>query len=217
MQNQQSTKRFRVALSFPGEHRDYVSKVAKALPRQLAKDEIFYDEWHKDKLARPNLDTYLQNIYHNESDLVVVFLCQDYVEKEWCGLEFRAIRDLIKKRQDEDIMPMRFDDADVGGILGIDGYIDLRQYTPEQAAEFILQRLPPKHPDNSTDTTSQTPTILSDRLPTVAGKFFGRKEELQLLDDAWRSEQTNIVEFVASGGTGKTKLLRHWLDRSLCR
>ena len=215
MQNQQSTKRFRVALSFPGEHRNYVSKVAKALARQLAKDEIFYDEWHKDKLARPNLDTYLQNIYHNESDLVVVFLCQDYVEKEWCGLEFRAIRDLIKKRQDEDIMPMRFDDADVGGILGIDGYIDLRQHTPKQAAEFILQRLPPKHPDNSTDTTSQTPTILSDRLPTVAGKFFGREQELQLLDDAWRSEQTNIVEFVASGGTGKTKLLRHWLDRSL--
>ena len=60
-----------------------------------------------------------------------------------------------------------------------------------------------------------TTTTISDRLPTVKGKFFGREEELQLLDDAWRSEQTNIVEFVASGGTGKTKLLRHWLDRSI--
>ena len=215
MQNQQSTKRFRVALSFPGEYRYYVPKVAKALSQKLPKNQIFYDEWHQADLARPNLDTYLQNIYHKESELIVVFLCQEYEKKEWCGLEFRAIRDLIKKRQDEDIMPMRFDDADVGGILGIDGYIDLRQYTPEQAAEFILQRLPPKHPDNSTDTTSQTPTILSDRLPTVKGKFFGRERELQLLDDAWHSEQTNIVEFIASGGTGKTKLLRHWLDRSL--
>ena len=60
----------------------------------------------------------------------------------------------------------------------------------------------------------QTITI-SDRLPTVKGKFFGRKEELQLLDAAWHSEQSTIVEFVALGGTGKTKLLRHWLDRSL--
>ena len=60
-----------------------------------------------------------------------------------------------------------------------------------------------------------TTTILSDRLPTVKGKFFGREQELQLLDDAWRSEQSTIVEFVASGGTGKTKLLRHWLDRSI--
>ena len=67
----------------------------------------------------------------------------------------------------------------------------------------------------STTSSNSTPTILSDRLPTVAGKFFGREQELQLLDDAWRSEQTTIVEFVASGGTGKTKLLRHWLDRSI--
>ena len=60
-----------------------------------------------------------------------------------------------------------------------------------------------------------TTTTISDRLPTVAGKFFGREQELQLLDDSWNGEQTNIVEFVASGGTGKTKLLRHWLDRSI--
>ena len=49
----------------------------------------------------------------------------------------------------------------------------------------------------------------------MGGKFFGREQELQLLDDAWHSEQSTIVEFVASGGTGKTKLLRHWLDRSI--
>ena len=67
----------------------------------------------------------------------------------------------------------------------------------------------------STTSSNSTPTTISDRLPTVKGKFFGREQELQLLDDAWRSEQTNIVEFVASGGTGKTKLLRHWLDRSI--
>ncbi len=211
MQNPQSTKSFRVALSFPGEYRDYVSKVAEVLAQQLTQDKVFYDAWHQAELARPNLNTYLQNIYHNESDLVVVFLCQEYAEKEWCGLELRAIHELIKQRKDDDIMPMRFDDAHIPGLFSIDGYIDLRQHTPEQAAEFILKRLPHKHPNNSTTSTP----ILSDRLPTVKGKFFGRKKELQLLDKAWRSKQTTIVEFVASGGTGKTKLLRHWLDRSI--
>ena len=68
---------------------------------------------------------------------------------------------------------------------------------------------------NKPKASNRQNTIISDRLPTVKGNFFGREQELQLLDDAWRSEQTNIVEFVASGGTGKTKLLRHWLDRSL--
>ena len=70
-------------------------------------------------------------------------------------------------------------------------------------------------PSSTNPATIQTPTILSDRLPTVKGKFFGRDDELQLLDDAWNGGQSTIVEFVASGGTGKTKLLRHWLDRSI--
>ena len=213
MQNQQSTKRFRVALSFPGEHRDYVSKVAEALSQsqQLQKSQIFYDEWYKAELARLSLDNYLQEIYHDGSELIVVFLCKEYEAKKWCRLEWRAIRNLISNRQDEDIMPMRFDDAHISGLFEIDGYIDLRRRTPEQTAKLILQRLGFDFPDIG----DSIPTILSDRLPTVKGKFFGREQELQLLDDAWRSEQTNIVEFVASGGTGKTKLLRHWLDRSI--
>ena len=74
-------------------------------------------------------------------------------------------------------------------------------------------------PTTTNPTTSQAPTTspptISDRLPTVKGNFFGRKDELKLLNKAWRSKKTTIIEFVASGGTGKTKLLRHWLDRSL--
>ena len=57
-----------------------------------------------------------------------------------------------------------------------------------------------------------TRTIYSNSLPTVEGKLFGRKDELALLDKAWANPQTHVVQFVASGGTGKTKLLKHWLD-----
>ncbi|MBK8454214.1 MAG: SEFIR domain-containing protein [Thiofilum sp.] len=55
--------------------------------------------------------------------------------------------------------------------------------------------------------------IFIDRLPTVAGGFFGRKEELQLLDNALLGDGTRIMQFIAAGGTGKTKLLRHWLNK----
>ena len=209
---QATHKRFRIALSFPGERRRYVEQLAETLSKGLAKDKIFYDAWYQAELARPSLDIYLQNIYHNDAELVVVFLCQEYEDKEWCGLEWRAIRDLIKNRKNEDIMLMRFDDANITGIFSIDGYIDLSQHSMEQTAQFILQRIGINYP---TDNVGVNTNIISDRLPIVKGKFFGREKELQLLDNAWRDEQTNIVEFVASGGTGKTKLLRHWLDRSL--
>lgn len=56
--------------------------------------------------------------------------------------------------------------------------------------------------------------IHSDRLPTVKGGFFGRTAQLQLLNDAWANATTRIIQFIAPGGTGKTKLLRHWLDNT---
>ena len=56
--------------------------------------------------------------------------------------------------------------------------------------------------------------IHSDRLPTVKGGFFGRSAELQLLTNAWANTTTRILQFIAPGGTGKTKLLRHWLDHT---
>ena len=204
-----STKRFQVALSFPGEQRAYVAQVANALAERLGREQVFYDEWYTAELARLNLDTYLQAVYHDGAELIVPFLCADYERKKWCGLEWRAIRDLFEKRADADIMPLRFDDTAIPGLFRIDGYIDLRQYTPEQTAAFILQRITPRE-----QTTPNTAIIHSDRLPTVKGGFFGRSAELQLLNDAWANTTTRIIQFIAAGGTGKTKLLRHWLDHT---
>ncbi len=55
------------------------------------------------------------------------------------------------------------------------------------------------------------------RLPTSGAELFGREAELQLLDDAWASEKTNIVSFVAWGGVGKTALVNHWLKKRMAR
>jgi len=48
-------KRFRVALSFPGEHRTRVENIAEAL--HLPHEKILYDKWHATEFNRPNLDT----------------------------------------------------------------------------------------------------------------------------------------------------------------
>jgi len=131
---------FKVALSFPGEHRSYVSKVVDNLKESLGKDQIFYDYDYQSQLAIPNLDTMLQNIYRNNSDLVVVFLCKEYSQKEWCGLEWRAVRDIIKSKENERIMFIRFDDSQIEGVFSIDGYIDANQFSESEIAKFILER-----------------------------------------------------------------------------
>jgi hypothetical protein len=107
-----------VAFSFPGETRQRIESIANTLAGDLGREKIFYDDWYKAVLAQPNLDTHLQRIYHDRADLIVVVLCADYQHKDWCHLEWRAIRDLIKKRH-ENIMFLRMDDADVDGVFSI--------------------------------------------------------------------------------------------------
>lgn len=133
--------KFKVALSFPGEKRDYVSNVVELIRPELGKDSIFYDSDYQSQLAKPNLDTMLQNIYRNNAELIVVFLCAEYAQKDWCGLEWRAIRDIIKAKESDRIMFIRFDDANVDGVFSIDGYIDANQYSEVDTSKFILERL----------------------------------------------------------------------------
>lgn len=132
-------KKFKVALSFPGEKRDFVSQVASGLQEQIG--DVFYDQYFEAELAQPDQDIILQTIYHENSDLVVVFICKKYENKEWCGLEWRAIRELIKQKKSNAIMLMRFDDVEMPGVFSIDGYINLQGRTPEQIVHVILKRI----------------------------------------------------------------------------
>ncbi len=83
------------------------------------------------------------NGHHNEvqvngSDLDAVFLCDEYVEKEWCGLDWRAIRDLIKQRKDDRII-LRFDKSSIPGGFGVDAYEDLESRTPKAAGAIAVR------------------------------------------------------------------------------
>ncbi len=138
---QPSKKRFRVALSFPGEARSLVDPIAGYLASTLGKGRVLYDQFLEAELARPNLDTYLQRLYHAESELVVVFIGSDYAKKDWCSLEWRAIRNLIKSRQDDAIMLFRLDEGDVPGIFPLDGYISTEGREPEELSLLITKRL----------------------------------------------------------------------------
>lgn len=134
-------KRFTIALSFSGEHRTFVEQVAAALSSQIGKDRVLYDKYYEAEFARPNLDTHLQSLYHDDSELIAVFLCEDYERKEWCGLEWRAIRDLIKKRHASSVMPFRFDMTEIPGLFSTDGYVWIDNRSPLEIAAVILKRL----------------------------------------------------------------------------
>lgn len=136
-----STHKFDVALSFPGEVRPMVEEVAGHLERLIGPNAYFYDNNYTSQLARPSLDTFLQDIYRNRAKLVVVFLSADYQRKNWCGIEFRAIRDIIAERDNSRIMFVRTDDGAVEGVFATDGYVDARKHNAAALASFIQERV----------------------------------------------------------------------------
>jgi hypothetical protein len=133
--------RFEVALSFPGEARGLVGELARSLADDLGTARVLYDRFHEAEFARPNLDTHLQRLYRRESRLLVVFIGSDYERKEWPHLEWRAVRDMIKEREDDRVMFLRLDEGDVSGLFGIDGYIDVRDRDPDELVQAIHDRL----------------------------------------------------------------------------
>jgi len=138
------SRRFDVALSFPGERREFVEAVADHLATKLGKERILYDKFHEAELARPDLDVYLPRLYREQAALIIVFLCPDYAAKRWCRLEWRHVRQSFCTADAERIMFVSFgnpgDLSDLGILRG-DGYLDIGSRSPVEIANEVRKRL----------------------------------------------------------------------------
>lgn len=208
-----STKRFRIAFSFAGEKRDFVKQVADLLAKRFERDRILYDKYHEAEFARNDLGIYLPNLYNRECDLVVVVVCPDYDEKEWTGLEWLAIHDLLQQRKREEVVLSRFDHARVNGLFRGAGFIELDDRTPEAFATLILERLalnegfPKDHYTKPAVVAASVPrTDIPHNLPRLQ-PFFGREDELGKIADALDPESRTWGALIdGPGGMGKTSL-----------
>ena len=137
----QGSYRFQVSLSFPGEYRVRVERIAQLLAASLGEERVLYDAWYRAEFARANLDVYLQDLYLKQSRLLVFFLCEEYANREWTGLEWKAARELLKRKEDARLMFLRLDNGSIPGLYSVDGYIDIRGLKDDEVAEDILRRL----------------------------------------------------------------------------
>lgn len=186
-----SKKRFAVALSFPGEYRALVSKVAAGLASIYSKEKILYDEYHRAEFARPNLDIHLQNLYKNESELIVVFICETYNAREWCGIEWRAIRELLNNKTNDDrIMFVKCGEGSVDGVFGtLDGHIDSATFSFRDIIIDIVNR--------------HTALENTDSLKCINYIENGFTNEIKIVING------RIQDFI-----GKVIDIKHWVDHS---
>lgn len=207
-----TARRFRVALSFAGEKREFVARVAAILAQRFGEAAILYDKYHAAEFSRGDLAFYLPDLYENQADLVVAVLCPDYDPKEWCGLEWNTIFGLLKKRRSEEVMLTRFGQVEGKGLRGLAGYTDLDDLTPEQAATLILERLavnegrPKDHYTRPVVNRAPAATSTPNNLPRLQ-PFFGREKELATIREALDPESRTWGALIdGPGGMGKTSL-----------
>jgi hypothetical protein len=128
-----------VALSFAGPQRGYAAAVAGRLKNLGVR--CFYDADEQIDLWGKHLTEELPRLYAEEAGVVVVFVSAAYVERDWTRLEVRAALNRAVKERAEYVLPARFDDTPVPGLLSDLVAIDLRHRSPEDFAAVIAAKL----------------------------------------------------------------------------
>jgi len=206
-------RRFRVALSFAGEKREFVAQVALLLARRFGEAAILYDKYHEAEFARFDLGIRLPRMYGEQSDLVVPVLCPDYDRKRWTGWEWVQIYGLLTQQDAHRVMPCRFGLAEVDGLGHAAAFVELDDKTPEQLATLVLERLaineglPKDHyTRGNTGSAQRTPARVPNNLPRPQ-PFFGRTKELGQIADALAPDSRGWGVLIdGPGGMGKTAL-----------
>lgn len=132
--------KYHVALSFAGEDREYVERVATRLTHFGVK--VFYDKFEETTLWGKDLYTYLSDVYQNHAIYTVMFISEAYKKKLWTNHERMSAQARAFSESKEYILPAFFNEAvEVPGVLKTTGRISLVSLTPEELAEKITKKL----------------------------------------------------------------------------
>lgn len=132
---------FDIALSFSGEDREYVEKVASELKEMGFR--VFYDKYEAISFWGKDLYEYLQEIYSERARYTVMFISKYYARKLWTNHERKSAQARAFLENREYILPARFDRTKIPGLLPTIAYIDLKNYKPETFAELIKTKIGP--------------------------------------------------------------------------
>jgi hypothetical protein len=162
-----------VVLSFAGEDRNYVEKVASFLRKSGIK--VFYDIYEEADLWGKDLYQHLDDVYQNKGKYAVLFISGFYAKKLWANHELRSAQARAFCNNEEYILPAKFDDTEIPGIRETVGYIDLRSRKPTQLAKLIIEKLGTIEPE---DFLPDSFKYIEDAIPKFMPNL--EKEEIEV-------------------------------------
>lgn len=157
-----------VAFSFAGEQREYVNNIYKILSEEYD-IKVFYDNdievqaqlWGKDLIEE------FQKIYGQQSKYCIMFISKEYKEKIWTNFERRSALARAISEKGEYLLPARFDDTEIPGILNTTHYINISDMTPYDFSKIIILKLGiPLKQRETIPTNSNIPDIRVNLIET---------------------------------------------------
>lgn len=131
--------KYDVALSFAGEDREYVDRLATILRENDVK--VFYDKFEEVDLWGKDLGIHFDYVYRQQSKYFIPFISEHYEKKIWTNYEVRNAISRAIENKEEYILPVRFDSTELPGIRSSIGYLDLRNMQPEELASKVLKKI----------------------------------------------------------------------------
>jgi hypothetical protein len=132
-------RKYQVALSFAGEEREYVHKIASILKNSGV--SVFYDEFEEELLWGKNLYEYLREIYCNAAEYTVIFISRSYAEKAWTNHERESAQIRALRESREYILPVRIDSTALPGLAETTAYISAENKSPEEISRLIIRKI----------------------------------------------------------------------------
>lgn len=142
---------------------------------------------------------------------------------DWVNSEFSNFEGLMLQTDDpaglnKRILPIMFHKCTLPKRLKILTYANFTDKAEwdmqlERVIKQIKKDFEITAPEKKTYPSLEAQHIDITRLPQTGFELFGRQEELTLLNDAWESDATNVVSFVAYGGVGKSTLVNKWVEK----
>lgn len=128
-----------VCLSFAGENREYVEWIAGQLRDRGVR--VFYDKFEETELWGKDLYEHLDRVYRQAARFCVLFVSEHYARKSWTTHERKSAQARALEENGEYVLPVRFDETELPGLLPTLGYLDLREIAPLTLVEHILAKL----------------------------------------------------------------------------
>ena len=165
-----------------------------------------------------------------DADVAVCLISADYLASDFCVKE--EIPYLLERRKSEGMLmvpvllrpcaweaiswlrqlqiiprddkPVSTDYSETYEVVFTDLARSILEYLKTSNAKPFTPRPPLWSPPEKCDI---------HRMPVTGAELFGRQKELELLDEAWESDEINVVSLVAWGGVGKSTLVNKWLEK----